>query len=199
MRRKIGVVSIVLGVLFLAAAAGLLAYNQVEDSQAGQKAEAVLDELKNDVSGEGQPEVKTEYVPFEETDASMPTIEIDGYSYIGYLSIPSLSLELPIMEDWDYTRMKIAPCRYYGSYLSGDLVIAGHSYKNHFRPIRNMQPGDLVYFTDVEGNIYTYTVASIEVLGPNDVTEMTESDFPLTLFTCNYSSDKRVTVRCVKE
>ena len=39
-------------------------------------------------------------------DPNMPTVEIDGY-----LSVPSVGLELPVMAEWDYDRLKTAPCR----------------------------------------------------------------------------------------
>lgn len=199
MRKKIGVLCLMLGAVLLLSAAGLVLYNRAEDSLAGEAAQTVLDTLQEELSDGVQPEFKVEYTdPAEETAETMATMEIDGYSYIGYLSIPALELELPVMEDWDYTRMKTAPCRYSGSYLEGDLVIAAHNYQRHFGGIKSLQPGDAVCFTDVEGNEYNYSVASVEVLEPYDVPEMTESEFDLTLFTCTYGGESRVTVRCVK-
>ena len=41
----------------------------------------------------------------------MPTVTIDGYDYIGYVEAPVLGLKLPVMAEWDYDRLKIAPCR----------------------------------------------------------------------------------------
>ena len=38
----------------------------------------------------------------------MPEMEINGYRYIGFLSIPDLKLELPIMSTWNYRKLKIA-------------------------------------------------------------------------------------------
>ena len=32
----------------------------------------------------------------------MQTINIDGYDYIGTISIPSLNLNLPVLDTWDY-------------------------------------------------------------------------------------------------
>ena len=64
----------------------------------------------------------------------MATQEIQGYDYIAVLYIPVLELELPVMDQWDYTRLTVAPCRYTGSIYSNDLVIAGHAYEPHFWP-----------------------------------------------------------------
>ena len=129
-------------------------------------------------------------------DPAMTEVVIDGYAYIGYLSIPSLGLELPVMSEWDYTRLKIAPCRYSGSTKTDDLVIAGHNYARHFSPIKGLKEGETVYFVDMDGVRSDYQVASVEVLAPTAVEEMTSGTYDLTLFTCTYGGRSRVAVRC---
>ena len=57
-------------------------------------------------------------------------------------------------------------------------------------------PGDPVYFTDMDGVTTAYEVAEVDTLSATAVEEMTGSGFDLTLFTCNYSGQARVTVRC---
>ena len=37
--------------------------------------------------------------------------DIDGNEYIGYLTIPALGLELPVMAELDSARLETAPCR----------------------------------------------------------------------------------------
>ena len=54
-------------------------------------------------------------------------------------------------------------------------------------------------FTDVDGNIFRYTVADLEQLEGTDVKEMEAGDWDLTLFTCTLGGQYRVTVRCVRE
>ena len=54
----------------------------------------------------------------------MPVVTVDGNDYIGYLSVPSLGLELPIMSDWDYDKLQLAPCRQLGSVYTDDLVLS---------------------------------------------------------------------------
>lgn len=126
----------------------------------------------------------------------MTEVEIDGYAYVGYLSIPAINLEVPVMGEWDYTRLKIAPCRYAGSAGTGNLVICAHNYTRHFGPIRNLVSGDLVYFTDMDGVIWKYEVVLADLLSSAEVEDMTAGDYDLTLFTCTYSGQSRVTMRC---
>lgn len=179
----------ILGAALVLAALSLFLWNQWENYRAGASVEAILPQLEASVE-EKQEELSGPY------NTEMTEVEIDGYWYIGYLSIPSLDLQLPVMSDWSYPQLKIAPCRYSGSTKSGNLVIAGHNYARHFSPIKRLTAGDEVYFTDMDGVVTAYQVAEVDTLSPTAVEEMTDSGYPLTLFTCSYGGQSRVTVRC---
>lgn len=127
---------------------------------------------------------------------SVPERNIDGNTYIGYLTIPALNLELPVMSKWNYKRLRIAPCRYTGSVQTDDLVIAAHNYARHFGSLSKLSEGDEVYFTDADGVLSIYEVVLVETLGPTDVIDMIDGEYDLTLFTCTYGGKSRVTVRC---
>ena len=71
-----------------------------------------------------------------------PVTMVGDYEYIGVLDLPALNLSLPIMSDWDYERLKMAPCRQFGSAATDDLVIAGHNYINHFGSLGMLKAGD---------------------------------------------------------
>lgn len=189
MSKKMGTGFIIAGLILVLAAVGLFAYNRWEEALAADAADNVLAQLQKEIPMDKNPTQ-------ENTTTTMPTLQIDGCDYIGYVSIPSLSLELPVMDSWDYTKLKTAPCHYYGSYKTDDLVIAGHNYKKHFGGLKNLNVDSRIYFTDADGNIHTYTVVAIEVLKPNDTLQMVESEFDLTLYTCTYGGGERVTVRC---
>lgn len=193
-----------LGAVLLLAALSLLLWNQREDREAGISVKKILPQVVAQIEASSENTGEPVYV--EETEAPpvypdpydsvMTEMEISGYAYIGYLSIPALELELPVMAEWDYDRLKIAPCRYAGSTKSDNLVIAAHNYTQHFGPIKNLSIGDLVYFTDMNGIVSAYEVAEMDVLQPTAVEEMTSGEFALTLFTCTYGGKTRVTVRC---
>ena len=193
------VILICAGSVIIIAAILLTTYNLWDDSRAGVAAGDVLIEVnetvqenaeirKND-SGKDKDNVI-------DPNMEMPVIVVDGYEYIGTITIPSLRVELPIMADWDYERMKIAPCRYSGSAYQDNLIICAHNYSSHFGHIDDLQYNDLVIVTDAVGNIFRYRVAETELLDGTAVEEMTAGDWDLSLFTCNYSGRARVTVRC---
>ena len=122
--------------------------------------------------------------------------EIDGQYYIGYLSIPILELELPVISEWSYPRLRIAPCRHFGSTKTDDLVIAAHNYESHFGKLKQLKTGDLLTFTDMDGEKILYEVQVIDVLQPTAVDAVKNSDFDLVLYTCTYGGGSRVVVFC---
>ena len=129
----------------------------------------------------------------------MPTETIQGNEYIGLLEVPTLGLELPVMSDWSYPQLKISPCRYQGSAYLGDLIIAAHNYDCHFGRLKTLLQGDEIIFADMDGNRFVYEVAEIEILEPTAIEQMIFGDWDLTLFTCTYGGQARVTVRCVEK
>ncbi len=193
-----------LGAALIFGALSLFLYNRHEATEAEQMSLNLLpqlvEEIENkDASTEPQTYAQPVGTPIDFLDPGafeMTEVEIDGYAYVGYLSIPGLELELPIMADWDYTRLKIAPCRYTGSVRGEDLVIMAHNYAKHFGGLSGLAEGDSVIFTDMDGIVTNYAVVAQDILAPTAVEEMTSGDFDLTLFTCTYGGKSRVTVYC---
>ncbi len=126
----------------------------------------------------------------------MPVLELDGINYIGIVELPTLGVTLPIIENLNESNLRSSPCRYVGSVYRSDLVIAGHNYRSHFGSLGSLSYGDIVQFTDMDGNIFVYKVIEIETLDAYANDAMVSGKCDLTLFTCNFSGKKRVTVRC---
>lgn len=177
--------------LLIAAALSLCAYNIWDSGRAAASARNILAAMLDAI-----PEISNEDDVQPDTD-TMDTVQVDGNEYIGKLNFPTLDLTLPVMADWDYDKLKIAPCHYSGT-TDGNLVIAGHNYRSHFGSINNLQPGDEVHFTDVNGQQFIYQVAETEILQPAAIEEITGGDWDLTLFTCTLSGQTRLTVRCMR-
>lgn len=190
MSRRFGIICILLGVCCLLSSAGLVAYNKWDDKNAQKASQDMLQEIQKQITEASHSE-KTEEQPLQ-----MPTGEINGYEYIGILSIPVLEVELPVLTDWSYAKLKVAPCLYYGNCYEPDFVIAAHNYQSHFGRLSRLQPGDIVLFTDVSGNVYYYEVILLETLAENATNEMLTSGFDLSLYTCTSGGGSRVTVRC---
>lgn len=212
---KKGNVFIIIGLLLIAAALLLTGYNVWDSHRAGQVTYEALEQLTpliNDdpVPVEGRIAVESsapvtslideiEYPDYIlNPEMEMPTADIDGNDYIGILSIPVMELELPILSDWDYSKLKISPCRYTGSAYLDNMVICAHNYDIHFGYLKYLSYGDTITFTDVDGNVFKYKVIEVLTLQPTAIEEMITGDWDLTLFTCTIGGATRVTVRCEK-
>ena len=168
-----------IGCLLLFIAGGWYVYNIVEDNNAGQQAENILNKFDN--------------------KENAPVIIVEGDAFCGKIIIENLGLELPVYDEWNYTRLKSAPCRYTGGIDTNDIIIAGHNYKSHFGTLNKLKIGDEVEFMDAYGKSHLYEVGELVILDGTAVSDMQSSGWDFTLFTCTVSGEQRVTVRCKRK
>lgn len=180
----------VIGLLLIAAALGITAYNLILQAKAYDNSNDAMADLSPHI---GMPDYHMDH------DIGMPVITIGGIDYVGIIELPELDLKLPVISKWSYPGLRIAPCRYAGTPYSDDFVIAAHNFSTHFGRIGSMKTGSRVTFTDVAGNVFEYSTAEVEILKPVAVKEMKAAEYPLTLFTCTIGGATRVTVRCEKD
>ena len=188
------------GLLLIAASLALAAYNVIDAQRAARSAAQALEALSQTtaVSAAEPEQASADDAPayLADPEMPMPTVSFDGNDYIGRVDIPSLGLSLPVISEWSYPRLKIAPCRYTGSAYLDNLIIAAHNYSSHFGNLNRLNTGDTVTFTDVDGNQFTYAVSLIEDLPGTAIEEMQAGEWDLTLFTCTLGGRSRITVRC---
>ena len=213
MKSNTGRILILLGVLLLLAAAALCKYNTDQSREAEHYTGSVIEKLKEEIPAEPPTEPPTaawneedgstddlfaEYVPEEEAPVAAGDKMVLGEAYCGYITLPSLGLELPVMSSWSYPNLKLSPCRYSGSAETNDMIIAAHNYNSHFGRIGELATGDEIVFTDTLGRKYCYTVSYMELIEGRNVDQMfsgRSDEWDLTLFTCTLSGQSRVTVR----
>ena len=201
------------GAALILSALALLLHNRYADARAGREAETLLAGVEAAISSQTAAEQEktrplgqetrptgeengTEPTVAEALDPEMPVAMLEGYGYVGYVEIPALGLKLPVMSDWDYTRLEIAPCRQFGSSRRDDLVIAAHNFESHFGRLKEMSLGNTVTFTDMAGIVNTYRAEMIETLSPKDVEAVQNSGYDLVLYTCTRDGQERVAVFC---
>ncbi len=227
-KKRFGTILILLGLVCAIAAGVWTFFNYREDSAAGELALADLQKMEEMLGIDANKDGLIGSVPEDEyrkahnmasvdesseaagagkegaaiyelhPEMTMPTVEVDGHMYVGFLDIPAIERTLPVMETWSYPNLKIAPNRFVGTPYSHDMIICAHNYDRHFGKIKTLKEGDEVTFTDVYGDRFTYKVSEVIILQPTDVEEMKDpDDWDLTLFTCTIGGATRVTVRCV--
>ncbi len=198
------------GLLLIAAALFLTVYN-LNEQQDGYEAAIVVAAELNESIPETIPDPPKTDDPQEAAlleaveppfilhpDMSMPESEIDGNSYVGIIEIPALNLALPVMSESSDAKLKISPCRFWGSVYTHDMVISAHNYERHFGRLKDLPLGSEVRFTDMDGNVFLYVTCGTETLRRAAVPEMCAPDenWDLSLFTCTVGGKTRFTLRC---
>lgn len=222
--KKAAVICLIAGVVMALLAGGWTIYNEYDEMRAAKEADQALGGLIAAIGAQGVNAAFADKAAADnpvltqaqhadlaalEADAAaqveredgfpeMPTVTVDGHTYIGYLLIPDISLELPIQKGWDMDLLTRSPAGYHGSIPEGNLIIAGHNYKQHFAPLKKMAVGGRVVFVDVKGREYDYVVSEVLTVGGYETQRMLsgDEDWDLTLFTCTVGGKSRVTLRC---
>ncbi len=192
---------ITVGTVLILAAASLTLYNVWDAYRAGKAAQAIEEELTAAIDHN---ETKAENTVTESKEREMDVVTLDGVDYIGTITIPVAGLVLPVQYNYTFDALRNSPCRYYGSYMTNDLVICAHNSSKHFGPIRWLEAGDDIYLRTVDGAEIHYTVKGLETLQPEEVDRMTSTkdetlgSWDLTLFTCYIGGQTRCAVRCAR-
>jgi len=210
-RRWLWTIVMVLGLALFLGAAGLTGYNLRSTQEAGESADQVLGQVlgameENLTEGVGETDPNqlpdlSEISPVQAAELNLPPTaltetEIDGRTYVGAITMPTLGIELPVQSSFSYDNLRISPVRFTGDVDTGDLVICAHNYRTHFGPLRRIQEGDPVQVADMNGRVYSYEVSVVEILEPTAIQDVTSGQWPLTLFTCTLGGQTRVVVRC---
>lgn len=165
--------------------------NATETSQLARN--IILTQIEQNINQDKEPISPTIFPQIENEINEVVTI--DDSLYVGLLAIPKLGLELPIQTSWSYPKLKNSPCIYQESPFS----IAGHNYQAHFANIGNLQIGDEIFYTTINGNTYAYEVILIETIHGSETEKLDDFSYDLSLFTCNYNNNsERVLVRLGK-
>ena len=166
------------------------------DRDAGFSAGPVTDALQ-EYKGMVQSYERSRQVlhPDEEADVRMEAVFYDGVPYVGQLYFPALDRTLPVASELTMPQLKVSPARYAGNLQEGTLVVGAHSYKSHFRFLRDVKEGDEAVFILPDGEEIKYEVKKRETLKPEEVDAMCNGDWDMTLFTCERGSKTRVAVR----
>ena len=181
MRSKIGRLFIILGITLLITGIIYGINILLDEYVAKERSEQVLEVIEENI----------------ETNATV--INIDGLDYIGYIEIPKLDLDLPILDKWDMEDIHIAPCRYSGSLDENNLVLASHDYRKHFYFIKDLSVGDEVTFIKVDGEKIEYQVSDVMIVSPFEVEKIENEEPDLIIFTCYMDGRYRTIVYCKRK
>ena len=133
----------------------------------------------------------------EEPVVEKSIVPADGRDYIGIIEIEKFGIKLPVLSTYTDADMKTTPCVYNGSKENDNLVIVGHNYDSQFGDFNLLKNNEnfTAKLTLLDGSEYVYESKLMENLEPDQIDEMLSGDWDMTLFTCSYSGEKRITIR----
>ncbi len=121
---------------------------------------------------------------FVPNQAALPAVSPDGL--IGRMEVQRLGVSVVVMEGTSGKTLRRAVGHIAGTGLPGqpgNVGIAGHR-DTFFRPLRNIQPDDIITLTTLRG-AYRYRVVSTKIVGPDNVAVLDpDGNQILTLVTC---------------
>ena len=192
-RQKRGLVLLAVGIMLVLSGLGIYVAQQQEDAAARKTAAVLLQQLENKtLPANPRPESETA----EPVDPVLPEVTYMGYTLLGSIRVPSIGIELPVLDQWSEEMLKVAPCRYAGSISAGNMIIMGHNYKSHFNPLHKAQVGAEVEFKNTIGTVFRYRIAKIEYLHRTEGEKLPTQEYPLTVFTCSPGGLERTILRC---
>lgn len=133
-------------------------------------------------------------VPEERSNNAMATLDIDGTDFVGILEFPQYESALPVCADWgDPSKY---PCCFSGSIYERTLQIGATSQKGQYDFYRDISVGDKVFFTDMEGNRFSYAVTDIRYEKNADRSALQRKESSLTLFIKNIYAFEYIIIYC---
>ena len=181
-RRDLGYLLIFLGLLMFCGSAVIHTIHERQDRIAGENAKMLMENWEQEL-----------HFNLEETEGGYYL-----YDMAGVLKIPALGIELPVLNEWNYDLLQMAPCRYSGSTETKDLILMGHNYRSHFGNLEELKGGELIYFFRKGTAVpLSYEVKEVVTLHQKELKELVSSEYPLSLFTCTDGGRYRLVVRCV--
>lgn len=130
----------------------------------------------------------------ERRDNTMAVLSLEGTNFVGILEMPRYGSGLPVCADWG--AVSKYPCRLEGSVYDRTMQIGGTSQKGQYDFYREISVGDAVYFTDMEGNRFSYEVADIRYEQHADQNALQRKDAALTLFIKNLYAFEYIVIFC---
>ena len=133
-------------------------------------------------------------VPEERRDNVMAALAVEGTDFVGILEMPRFGSSLPVAADWG--KSSRYPCRLSGSIYDRSLQIGATSQQGQYDFYREINLGDSLYFTDMSGNRYSYTVTDIRYSEHADQAALAREEAALTLFIKNVYGFDYILIFC---
>ena len=133
-------------------------------------------------------------VPDERSNNAMPILSVEETDFVGIIEMPRYGSVLPVCATWG--SLSQYPCCFSGNIHNRTMQIGGTSQMGQYDFYREISVGDAVFFTDMEGNRYTYAVTDLHYAKNANQTTLRRKNAALTLFIKNIYAFEYLIVFC---
>lgn len=216
---KVLTVILVIVIIAIVVLIGFFAYDLIKKHNSTKEAADFVESYQSDIttgnqeSNSSQVDENATVDQIEQTPDTSGTTssgkkKFKGFTVVGTMRIPDISLEYPIFEEVSTSALENGLIVLYPNgdnlNLPGNTVIAGHNYRNGtlFSNLKKLTNGAKIYVTDFRGKSLTYEVYNIFEANQNDTSfyaRDTNGLAELTLSTCTDASNDQRTIIFAKQ
>lgn len=169
----------------------------------------IKEEIKETEKSEVQPrnnnenEIVTEIQkPTKQYEKEDVIVEYKGYTVSSKLTIPTISLETYILQNYSVNALRVSVTKFWGVDANqiGNFCIAGHNFKNKnmFSNLKKLNIGDRLFISDNEIGKIEYEIYDKFIVFPHEtdcLNPETNGKREVTLITCTIDSKQRIIIK----
>lgn len=128
--------------------------------------------------------------------------EYKGYTVSSKLTIPAISLETYILQNYSINALRVSVTKFWGVDANqiGNFCVAGHNFKNKnmFSNLKKLNIGDRLFISDNEIGKIEYEIYDKFIVFPHEtdcLNPETNGKREVTLITCTIDSKQRIIIK----
>lgn len=163
----------------------------------------LTEEIKEEIEETEENEIVTEIQkPTKQYEKEDIITEYKGYTVSSKLTIPTISLETYILQNYSVNALRVSVTKFWGVDANqiGNFCIAGHNFKNKnmFSNLKKLNIGDRLFISDNEIGKVEYEIYDKFIVFPHEtdcLNPETNGKREVTLITCTIDSKQRIIIK----
>ena len=171
--------------------------------------EEIKEEIEETEENEVQPKINNEneivteiQKPTKQYEKEDIITEYKGYTVSSKLTIPTISLETYILQNYSVNALRVSVTKFWGVDANqiGNFCVAGHNFKNKnmFSNLKKLNIGDRLFISDNEIGKIEYEIYDKFIVFPHEtdcLNPETNGKREVTLITCTIDSKQRIIIK----
>lgn len=163
----------------------------------------LTEEIKEEIEETEENEIVTEIqIPTKQYEKEDIITEYKGYTVSSKLTIPAISLETYILQNYSVNALRVSVTKFWGVDANqiGNFCVAGHNFKNKnmFSNLKKLNIGDRLFISDNKVGKVEYEIYDKFIVFPNEtdcLNPETNGKREVTLITCTIDSKQRIIIK----